>query len=275
MRTYLKRCRWGELLLIHGDMISEYINLYGEWCEGEVELFRRLLPENGVAIEVGSNIGAQAVALARFCEEGRLFCYEPQRVIFQTLCANLALNNLTNVVAQPCAVGDQNAWIEIEGSSYDLPWNYGAYSLVSGFSAEAGYAGEIRKEQVQLLRLDDDPHLQKISRLDFLKIDAEGYETEVLNGAGRLIENFQPAIFAEANTPQNFERVRSDLRHRGYLCYWLCSRRARSNNFNEAQWLVPGQDINILGVSHTRPQPEDLVEAESFADLERKGVPLY
>ena len=275
MRTYLKRCRWGELLLIHGDMISEYINLYGEWSEGEVELFRRLLPDDGVAIEVGSNIGAHAVPISRFCAKGRVFCYETQRVIFQILCANLALNNVTNVVAQPSAVGDINSWIEIEGGDYVRPWNYGAFSLVSGFSAEASFPDATRKEPVRLLRLDDDPHLKKISRLDFLKIDAEGFESEVLNGASGLIENFQPAIFAEANAPQNFERVRSELRRRGYRCYWVCSQRSRRNNFNQAQWLMPGQDINLLGVAQTRPQPQDLVEAESFADLENNKAPLY
>lgn len=275
MRTYLKRCRWGELLLIHGDMISEYINLYGEWCEGEVELFRRLLPEDGVAIEVGSNIGAHALPISRFCPKGRVFCYEPQRIIFQILCANLALNNVTNVVAQPCAVGDRNIWIEIESGDYALPWNYGAFSLVSGFSAEAGFTGEIRKERVRLLRLDDDPLLESLPRLDVLKIDAEGFEVEVLNGASALIEKFQPAIFAEANSPQNFDRVHNELRRRNYRCYWMCSRRSRPDNFNQAQWLVPGQDVNLLGVAQSRPQPNDLVEAVSFHDLEQNRVPLY
>lgn len=275
MRTYLKHCRWGEFLLIHGDMISEYVNLYGEWCEGEVELFRRLLPEDGVAIEVGSNIGAHAVPISRLCARGRVFCYEPQRIIFQILCANLALNNVTNVVAQPCAVGDRNIWIEIESSDYALPWNYGAFSLVAGFSSEAGFAGEIRKEPVRLLRLDDDPLLQNLSRLDVLKIDAEGFESEVLNGASGLIEKFQPAIFAEANSPQNFDSVRNELRRRNYRCYWMCSRRSRPDNFNQAQWLVPGQDINLLGVAQSRHQPGNLVEAVSFADLEQNRVPVY
>jgi len=275
MRTYLKRCRWGEFLLIHGDMISEYINLYGEWCEGEVELFRRLLPDDGVTIEVGANIGAHAVPLSQFCAKGRVFCYEPQRVIFQILCANLALNNITNVIAQPCAVGDKNARIEIEGGAYDQPWNYGAFSVVSGFSAEARFPGAIQKEQVRLLRLDDDPQLQTLQRLDFLKIDAEGSECEVMNGATRLIKKFQPMIFAEVTSPKNFDRVWRDILRRGYRCYWVCSRRARKENFNQAQWLMPGQDVNLLGVAQERPQPGDLVEVKSAADLEAKHVPLY
>ena len=275
MRTYLKRCRWGEFLLIQGDMISEYVNLYGEWSEGEVEVFRRLLPEDGVVIEVGSNIGMHAVPLSQFCARGRVFCYEPQRVIFQILCANLALNNLTNVVAQPCAVGDKNTFIEIEGGDYDRPWNYGAFSVDSGFNAESRFTGDIRKEQARLLRLDDDPLLQNIQRLDFLKIDAEGYECDVMNGAKRLIKKFQPMIFAEVTSSNNFDHVWNEMLRRGYRCYWVCSQRARKNNFNQAQWLMPGQDTNLLGAPQDRPQPGGLVEVKGAADLQQKKVPLY
>ena len=275
MRTYLKRCRWGEFLLIHGDMISEYVNLYGEWSEGEIALFLRLIPEDGVVIEVGSNIGMHTVPLSQFCAKGRVFCYEPQRVIFQILCANLAINNLTNVVAQPCAIGDENTFIEIEGGDYDLAWNYGAFSVLSGFSAEARFTGDIRKERVRLQRLDDDPMLQDINRLDLLKIDAEGFECAVMDGATQLIKKFQPYIFAEVTTPNNFELVWNNIHRHGYRCYWACSQRARADNFNQSQWLIQGQDINLLCVPQTHPQRDDLVEAKSFDDLSQNKVPLY
>ena len=48
-------------------------------------------------VEVGANIGMHAVPIAKAIASGRLICFEPQRVIFQQLCCNLSLNNLTNV----------------------------------------------------------------------------------------------------------------------------------------------------------------------------------
>jgi hypothetical protein len=97
MRTYIKSARHGKFILMHGDMISEFVNLYGEWCEGEIELFNQIIPKNGVVIEIGSNIGMHSIPISRICNEGKLFCFEPQRIIFQILCGNIALNNITNI----------------------------------------------------------------------------------------------------------------------------------------------------------------------------------
>jgi FkbM family methyltransferase len=275
MHTYFKKCRWGDFLLLRGDMIGDYVNLYGEWCEAEVTLFRRLLSAESVVVEVGSNIGMHSVPIARFCERGKVFCFEPQRIIFHLLCANLALNNLTNVIARNCAVGNTTRIIDIESTAYDTPWNYGAFSLASGFSAERGYAEATTREPIPLVRLDDDHALQAIKRLDLLKIDAEGSEPEVLDGARGVIERFRPAIFIENNAAERFDRLLGDIQARGYLCYWFRSRRARPDNFNRTSWMVTGQDINMLCISCDHPQPADLQLVNSYSDLRDNKVPLY
>ncbi len=215
MNTYLKQCRWGQFLLIHGDLISEYVNLYGEWCEGEVELFKQLLPADGVAIEVGSNIGMHAVPLSQICKDGKLFCFEPQRIIFQVLCANLALNGRLNVFASQCGVGDAEAMVDIQTGNYDQPWNYGAFSLTAGFNAEMKYAGAVNTEKVRVLALDQHPPIADIGRLDLLKIDAEGFESQVLRGARQLIARFKPFIFIENNNEGRFNAVWQDVAKEG------------------------------------------------------------
>lgn len=275
MNTYLKRGRWGEFLLIRGDLISEYVNLYGEWCEGEVELFRALLPEDGVAVEVGSNIGMHAVPISRFCGRGALFCYEPQRVVFQILCANLALNARTNVFARHCAVGAEAGSIRIEAGDYEQPWNYGAFSLVAGYSAEGRYPGPVALETVPIARLDDDADLAERGRLDLLKVDAEGFELPVLEGAAGLIARHRPPIFVENNAPDRFEALLAALRALGYACWWYCSSRSRESNFNRAFWPVPGRDVNMLCLPEGRTPPMPLVPVTDWAELEAGGLPLY
>ena len=259
MNTYQKHCRWGQFLLIHGDMISEFVNLYGEWCEGEVELFRQLLPEDGVVVEVGSNIGMHSIPMSQFCDRGKVFCFEPQRIVFQILCANIALNNRLNVFARQCAVGGTEETIDIQSGDYDRPWNYGAFSLTSGFSAEMKYTGAARMEKVGVVVLDQDPGLKDIGRLDFLKIDAEGFETFVLRGAREIIGRFRPFIFIENNAEKNFDSVLSAVRALGYQCYWYCSARHRPNNYNGAFWKLEGFDMNMLCV----PDGNDSVRGAS------------
>jgi FkbM family methyltransferase len=273
--TYFKRCRWGDFLLLRGDLLSEFVNLYGEWCEGEVELFRSLLSADSTVIEVGSYIGMHSVPLSKCCSHGRVFCYEPQRVIFQVMCANLALNNCVNVFASQFAVGKENSILEIESSAYDKPWNYGAFSLTTGFSTEGHFGGSVTKEPVTVVRLDDEAILHKIERLDLLKIDTEGFEVNVLDGAATLIQECKPFIFVENNRREHFDTLVANLMDRGYRCYWFCSRRGRENNFNRAFWMVQGHDVNMICVSEDKPQPTNLAPVERFDDVVENRIPLY
>ena len=107
MRTSLHMLKRGMFNLIEGDFISRYAQAYGEWSDLEVRLLLNNLCADSNVVEVGSNIGMHAIPIARHIERGKLFCFEPQRVIFQTLCANISLNSLTNVYAYQEGVGDK------------------------------------------------------------------------------------------------------------------------------------------------------------------------
>ena len=193
MKTYLKKCKHGEFILIHGDMISEYVNLLGEWCEGEVDLFKLIIPENGNVVEVGSNIEMHTVPIAKRLKHGRMFCFEPQRVVYQILCGNIAINNLTNVHAFNKGCSHESGSIKIQSGSYDKPWNYGAFSLETGFSNEQYYSGATNDEDVELVALDEVSIFDELNRIDLIKIDAEGFDEKM----GTLILDKKPdAIFA-------------------------------------------------------------------------------
>lgn len=109
MKTYLKDLRWGRFNLLEGDTISNVAACYGEWSDIEVSVFHQLLNSTSNVIEVGSNIGMHAVPLAKFVPQGHLLCFEPQRIIFQQLCCNLALNDLTNVETYRVGVSNENS----------------------------------------------------------------------------------------------------------------------------------------------------------------------
>jgi FkbM family methyltransferase len=274
MQTYLKDCRWGRFALLRGDMISEYVNLLGEWCEAEVELFQRLLNPRSCVVEVGANIGMHSVPLCRMAAQGSVYCYEPQRVISQILAGNIALNNLTNARVRSCAVGDVARVVQIQSGAYDNPWNYGAFSLEAGFDTEQIFPGETSSESVDVVTLDEEDEKFSFRGVDLLKIDAEGFETKVLAGACALICRHRPYIFVETNRPDQFEELHATIRNLGYQSYWHLSRRARPNNHNGAFWLVEGYDINMICAPSTRPSPEGLTLAHSFADLASGRIPI-
>jgi hypothetical protein len=64
MKTFLKDCRWGRFLLLRGDMISIFADLYGEWSELELRLFRTFLTPDSNVVEVGANLGLHSVPLS-------------------------------------------------------------------------------------------------------------------------------------------------------------------------------------------------------------------
>src|SRR4051812_31054692 len=94
-------CRNGPMLYNkHDRYIGESLRKYGEFSAGECELFRQIVRPGDVVVEVGANIGCHPVDLSRLVgPQGLIVAFEPQRLVFQTLCANLALNSCANVSA--------------------------------------------------------------------------------------------------------------------------------------------------------------------------------
>jgi FkbM family methyltransferase len=274
VKTFLKDCRWGRFILLRGDMISQYVDMYGEWSETEIDLFKQLLPTDGVCIEIGSNIGMHAVPLSMICGEGRVYCFEPQRPLFHILCGNIALNNRLNVVARNQAVGDKRECVDIETSDYDENWNYGSFSVTSGFSREGSFKGAVRKEPVDVISLDDDSTIGRLDRVHLIKIDVEGFEPKVLRGAKKLIARHKPDIFVEANEQSVVGEILNEMRAQGYVGYWFVAHRYREDNFNRSQFSVDAWDPNIIFRRPERgPLPDGLREVKDFDDL-AKGVPI-
>src|SRR4051794_40390959 len=105
----LTQCRHGPMLYnVNDTHVGRSLAVYGVWCEAEVKIFAHVLREGDLAIEVGANIGAHTVAMAkRVGPRGTVVAFEPQRVVFQTLCANVATNSLPNVFCYQSAVGER------------------------------------------------------------------------------------------------------------------------------------------------------------------------
>ncbi len=276
MQVFIKQCRHGNFLLLRGDMISQLVDVYGEWSETEIELFRAIVPRDGVCVEVGSNIGMHAVPLSRMCEDGHLYCYEPQRPIFYTLCGNLALNNRLNVVARQLGVGAISGRVTLQVSDYEQDWNYGSFSLAHGFSTENKFEGMVRHDEVDVVSLDDDHLLARHDRLDFLKIDAEGLDIDVLRGARGLIAKHHPDIFVEANTADAARAILAELGEE-YRGYWFFNARARRDNYNRIKFMIPGADFNIIlrHVSRDQHILETALELINPGFDEPIQVPIY
>src|SRR5262245_48635407 len=121
----LVRGRHGMLLFNRNDtVVGQSVLHYGEYFDSEVEVFRQLIRPGAHVADIGANIGTHTVAMARLVgPEGWVHAFEPQRLVFQTLCANVALNSLTNVDCENAAVGEKTGSIPVEELDPHLPNN--------------------------------------------------------------------------------------------------------------------------------------------------------
>ena len=173
-------CRYGSMVFPTNDMyVGRSLALYGEFSEGEAELFKHFVRPGAIVVEAGANIGAHTVLLARLAgATGAVLAFEPQRILFQVLCANLALNQITTVLAEQKGLGRMAGIACIPYLDYGGEFNFGGLSLDL---VESG-------EKVIVDCLDSHP----IPRCDFIKIDVEGMEHQVIEGAARTIHRLRP-----------------------------------------------------------------------------------
>jgi FkbM family methyltransferase len=239
----LQTCRHGTFLYNRNDLyIGRSLELYGEWSEGEVALFQPLIRPGDVVVEVGANIGTHTVFFAKAVgDKGSVLAIEPQRIVFQTLCANLALNSLTNVHTYAIALGEAPGFAHIPALDYHQLNNYGGVSLSQNTAGEQA-AGET----IQIATLDSFalPHCR------LLKIDVEGMELDVLKGATAMIQRCQPILYIENDRQDKADALIQHLVTLGYDLYWHCPPIFNPNNFYKNQSNVFGNTIslNMLGL---------------------------
>ena len=137
MQSKIKDCRHGRFMYLPNDAyIGRSLDVYGEYCEGEIDIFRQLLRPGDVAVDVGANIGALTLGMARVVQSaGAVVAFEPQRVIYDILCNNLRLNKIANVRALRQAVGSEPGVIRVPPLDYQQVDNFGGVAL-------GGSAGE-------------------------------------------------------------------------------------------------------------------------------------
>lgn len=239
----------------HDTIVGKCLEYYGEFAEGEIELFQQFVKPGDIVIEAGANIGTHTIPLARMVgNSGEVHSFEAQRILFQTLCANLALNSITNVYAHNKAVGAENGSIAVPDIPYQASTNMGAYSL-----KDERYK---RKELVELIALDN---LLPDRRVAFIMADIERMELELLKGAQKIITTHQPIIYLE-NDPKfpESEEVNDLLKLWNYRIYRHVVHNHNPDNYNKkVEPILSTAAYNILAV----PAHRTLSSTESMQEL--------
>jgi FkbM family methyltransferase len=259
----IKECRHGIFMYNLNDLfISRSLDIYGEWCNSEIDSLGQLIRKGDVVVDIGANIGTHTVFFGKaVTQEGKVFAFEPQRVIFEFLCANIALNGLINVKPMNMGVGEKNDKLNVPVLNPAVAQNFGGF----------GIQGHEQGDVVDIIPLDQ----LELERCNLIKIDVEGMECSVIKGAEKTIKKCRPYIFVENNSPDGAPELIKTLINDDYECWWHIANYYNPNNYfknPENCWpnLVPEanmlclpkeQKVNITGFEKVLDENDNWIEA--------------
>jgi FkbM family methyltransferase len=160
--------------------VAEVI-LRGPDGQPEAALLKKIkkdLPNNTVFADVGGNIGTFFWQFRDKCKD--IYVFEPIPRLNDVIERSIKYNNDEHVHLIKKAVGDKPGQVKM---------------LDNNNSSVVGDDNNAAVLTIPVTTLDDE--LLSLEKLDFIKIDVEGYELLVLNGAKRVIEKYRPAMLVE------------------------------------------------------------------------------
>lgn len=200
----------GHSLLTSGQYFGDegmiLFHLANKRCE--------LKGEGVYVLDVGANIGAVTVPLARkMFGWGYVVAIEAQEWSYYALAGNLALNNLFNARALRIAVGAENGTLRIPVLNPSAHASFGSLELKpTAYAEDIGQQVDYANGETVDLRTIDSLGM---GRLDLMKIDVEGMEQDVIDGAAETIAREHPIIFVET-LKTSASDIASALARHGY-----------------------------------------------------------
>lgn len=207
MKKVREDCRHGPMAYLANDVyIGRAFEEYGEANEIEVAFLCSLLTADDVVVDVGANVGTHAIPFAKVAK--KVYAFEPQVPIYDVLVENVALNGLEEKVeALNVALGaaDDNV-LSFGPIDYAAPNNFGGFGVRESLSGTS----------VQTATLDG----LALERVALIKVDVEGFEAHVIEGARATITRDRPLLYVENDRAEKSPALIDTIQKLGYRLYW-------------------------------------------------------
>lgn len=154
-----------------------------------VKLFRALATDSEVILDVGANIGCTALLFGSLSK--KVYAFEPSPSTFSFLEKNIARSGLKNIIPQNIGLGEEKT----ETSLTFAPSNRSGSFVSNQIQASVGHI----TEEIAIHQLDEVAQSINSGKIDFIKIDVEGFEGHVLRGAKQTLSIYKPIVVLELN----------------------------------------------------------------------------
>lgn len=175
------------------ENIDSSLFYYGYYEKETTELLERLVKGGMVILDIGANVGVHSLAMAQQLKRtgGIVHAFEPTTWAFEKLKYNNQLNNFPNLHLHRIALSDVNGEQKILCTASEEVMPFKASWDISGKSKNRG------QDHLIFQKLDDWVVEKGVTQIDLIKIDVDGYEVKVLNGALESFKKFRPLLIIE------------------------------------------------------------------------------
>jgi FkbM family methyltransferase len=164
----------------------------------EIEILRRFVTKGMTVVDIGANQGLYTLFLADLARSGNIFAFEPHPMLYQQLVANLRENRIENVECHQTAISNSSGFLTLQLGRLNLGDNH----LVAA-EAKSSASGV----QVPAATLDE---LFEGIKIDFLKIDVQGWEAAALAGGRTVLEKNRKLVLLFEFWPYGLRRAGAD-----------------------------------------------------------------
>ena len=177
------------------ELMETHLVDHGIWDQWELEEFDNYISDDAIILDIGANKGTHSIYWSIVRHAKKVIAFEPMKDVFDIFIKNIELNQLQDVII-PYNIG-LGAKSSLGSTRYMRPGN--------------GMLTTIQEDSTGDLTIDalDNIDLQ-VDRIDFIKIDTEGYELEVLKGSIQTIKKYKPVLSIEIHTESVREMLLAD-----------------------------------------------------------------
>lgn len=172
-------------------------------------LFESLAKKSCLIVDVGANVGKYAILAAKTNPSSEIFAFEPSRSNFAILKKNKEINHCNNLQLMELAISKKQGTMNL----YDGP-------------GTGGFSLKVKSKNFKKVKINKLDNLFKNKTIDLIKIDTEGAELDVLNGATELINNKRIKNILVELDKKDEETIKKMMKSKGYSI-----KRIQYNNF--------------------------------------------
>jgi FkbM family methyltransferase len=230
-----------DILLRKGKYMDQSI-LSNTFETKEINSLNGIINPDMNVIDVGANIGFYTLFFASIVKNGNIFAFEPIESFYKRLTEVININNIQNVICEKLIVSDSCSEIDI---------------FLGDCSARIHPEDNIRwdfskKEKVKSTTLDNYIDSKNIDKIDFIKIDVDGHEIEVLNGAKNSLNKFSPIMMVEFSkeaqhySGHSLEELTDTLSNLGYKFFNLSGQELKLKKFRSIVKNIRNTSVDFI-----------------------------